>query len=248
MNNITIFSNKEFGQVRIVTINEEPWFVGKDVAEALGYAKARNAIAAHVDAYDKKDAPIQGALGGNQEMTIINESGMYALIFGSKLESAKRFKRWVTSEVLPAIRKTGRYDSEDFENMSTELKAIIMHDRKIQQVEREVLRVDDDLQRFKTDMPILGIEESRITSAVKKKGVDCLGGKNTNAYKDKSLRGRIYSDIYSQLKREFGIASYKAIKRNQCERAIEAIEHYGPPMVLREQIADLNNQVNLVVI
>ncbi|SHF63857.1 BRO-N domain-containing protein [Lactonifactor longoviformis] len=95
--------------MRTVTIDGEPWFVGKDVAEALGYAKARNAIASHVLGEDKKDAPIQGTHGGLQAMTIINESGLYALIFGSKLESAQRFKHWVTSEVLPAIRKTGSY-------------------------------------------------------------------------------------------------------------------------------------------
>lgn len=81
--------------------------MGKDVAEALGYLKARNAISTHVSDEDKKDAPIQGAPGGTQNMTIINESGLYALIFGSKLESAKRFKHWVTSEVLPFIRKHG---------------------------------------------------------------------------------------------------------------------------------------------
>lgn len=83
--------------------------MGKDVAMALGYAKPRNAISVHVDNEDKKGAPIQGDLGGTQEMTIINESGLYSLILSSKLESAKRFKHWVTSEVLPCIRKHGGY-------------------------------------------------------------------------------------------------------------------------------------------
>lgn len=106
---LQIFNNEEFGEVRTVVIDGEPWFVGKDVAEALGYAKARNAIVAHIPEDDRKDAPIQGALGGTQNTTIINESGVYALIFGSKLKSARRFKRWVTSEVLPTIRKTGAY-------------------------------------------------------------------------------------------------------------------------------------------
>lgn len=104
-----VFNNAEFGNVRTMEINGEPWFVGKDVASALGYAKPRNAIATHVDEEDKKDAPIRGDLGGTQEMTIINESGVYALIFGSKLPNAKKFKHWVTSEILPTIRKTGTY-------------------------------------------------------------------------------------------------------------------------------------------
>lgn len=90
-------------------VNNEPWFVGKDVASVLGYAKTRNAIATHVDDDDKKDAPIQGALGGEQNMTIINESGLYSLILSSKLPNAKQFKHWVTSEVLPTIRKHGAY-------------------------------------------------------------------------------------------------------------------------------------------
>lgn len=108
MNELQLF-NFENNQVRTLFINDEPWFVGKDVAEILGYSKARNAIATHVDDDDKKGAPIQGDLGGTQEMTVINESGVYALVFGSKLPSAKKFKHWVTSEVLPTLRKTGGY-------------------------------------------------------------------------------------------------------------------------------------------
>ena len=108
-NKLTVFENTEFGSVRTLVINDEPYFVGKDVALILGYAKPRNAITAHVDEEDKKDAPIQGDLGGTQEMTVINESGLYSLILLSKLPNAKNFKHWVTSEVLPSIRKTGRY-------------------------------------------------------------------------------------------------------------------------------------------
>ena len=96
-------------KVRTLTIDDEPYFVAKDVATILGYKKSRNAIANHVDDFDKKDAPIQGPLGGTQKVTIINESGLYSLILSSKLPNAKKFKRWVTSEVLPAIRRHGAY-------------------------------------------------------------------------------------------------------------------------------------------
>lgn len=109
MNDSIIWENPEFGVLRVIEQDGEPWMVGKDVALALGYAKPRNAIAAHVDAEDKKDAPIQGYLGGTQEMTIINESGLYSLVLSSKLPGAKRFRRWVTGEVLPSIRKDGGY-------------------------------------------------------------------------------------------------------------------------------------------
>lgn len=100
------FNNKE---IRTLAIEGEPYFVGKGVAEVLGYTKARNAIASHVDDDDKKEAPIQGALGGTQSMIVINESGLYSLILSSKLPTAKKFKHWVTSEVLPSIRKHGAY-------------------------------------------------------------------------------------------------------------------------------------------
>lgn len=127
MKDLMIFENAEFGQMRTVTINNEPWFVGKDVAMALGYAKARNAILSHVLEEDKKDAPIQGTPGGTQTMTIINESGLYALIFGSKLESAKKFKHWVTSEVLPSLRKTGSYKIQKELDVDERLKVMKMN-------------------------------------------------------------------------------------------------------------------------
>lgn len=111
MQELQIFKNEEFGEVRTVTINNEPWFVGKDVATSLGYERTADAIRQHVEAEDKGVGEIQTP-GGIQNMTIINESGLYALIFGSKLESAKRFKHWVTSEVLPTIRKTGGYQMQ----------------------------------------------------------------------------------------------------------------------------------------
>ncbi|MCW8105918.1 phage antirepressor [Lactobacillus mulieris] len=112
MKDLQIFSFNGL-DVRTVLIDGEPYFVGKDIAEILGYAKSRNAIKNHVDDEDKKDAPIQGDLGGTQTMTVINESGLYSLILSSKLPTAKKFKHWVTSEVLPAIRKHGGYLTDE---------------------------------------------------------------------------------------------------------------------------------------
>ena len=110
MREIQIFENAEFGKVRTIVIDNEPWFVGKDVATALGYAKPENAIANHVDEEDKTSTLIQGSGSNYKSKTIvINESGVYSLVFSSKLPTAKAFKRWVTSEVLPAIRKHGGY-------------------------------------------------------------------------------------------------------------------------------------------
>lgn len=108
MDRLQIFNNEEFGQIRTVTIDNEPWFVGKDVATALGYKDTSDALKKHVLSEDKLTRRFADS-GQNREMYIINESGLYALIFGSKLDSAKRFKHWVTSEVLPSIRKNGNY-------------------------------------------------------------------------------------------------------------------------------------------
>jgi prophage antirepressor-like protein len=117
---IQIFKNDEFGQVRTTTINGEPWFVGKDVADILGYSNPRDAIAKHVDDDDRNTVAIRDGKG-NPNQTIINESGLYALIIGSKLPTAKKFKRWVTSEVLPSIRKTGSYTADPLQKQRLEI-------------------------------------------------------------------------------------------------------------------------------
>lgn len=109
MNELMIFNNPEFGEIRTVEINGEPWLVGKDVAQALGYSNTKDALARHVDPEDRGGSQIPTP-SGEQEMTIINESGLYSLVLSSKLPGAKKFRRWVTSEVLPSIRKTGGYN------------------------------------------------------------------------------------------------------------------------------------------
>lgn len=119
-NEIQIFKNDEFGQVRTTTINGEPWFVGKDVTDILGYSNPRDALAKHVDDDDRNTVAIRDGKG-NPNQTIINESGLYALIIGSKLPAAKKFKRWVTSEVLPSIRKTGTYTVDPLQKQRLEV-------------------------------------------------------------------------------------------------------------------------------
>lgn len=112
-NKLQVFINEKFGTIRSVSINGEPYFVGKDVAISLGYAKPQNALSAHVDEDDSLKWGITDNIGRKQETTVINESGLYSLIFGSKLDSAKDFKRWITSVVLPTIRKHGMYATDN---------------------------------------------------------------------------------------------------------------------------------------
>lgn len=124
MNQLQVFQNNEFGQVRTLNIDSEPWFVGKDVADALGYANSRDALSKHVDDEDKSDVAIHDG-SQNRNMTIINESGLYSLIMSSQLPSAKKFKRWVTSEVLPAIRKNGTYSVPGYQTKATSVGEVV---------------------------------------------------------------------------------------------------------------------------
>ena len=253
-----IFNNPEFGDVRTIMIDGEPWFVGKDVCAALGYSDTKAGTRRNVDDEDKRGCLV-GTPSGNQQMTVINESGLYSLIFGSKLESAKKFKKWVTSEVLPALRKTGSYGapklpSNPMELLELHYEAIKHVDKKVDNVKsdvdnvkQDVDKVRSDLEQFKLDMPILGVEDNRITKAVRKRGIEVLGSENSNAYKNKSLRSKVYQDIYRELKRQFGVTTYKAIKRNQCDLAVQLIESYKPPLVMAEQINDCNAQETMEV-
>lgn len=120
--NIQIFENPEFGKVRTIVIDDEPWFVGKDVTEILGYTNASKALADHVDSEDKLNNESLSSLG-QRGGWLINESGLYSLILSSKLPTAKKFKHWVTSEVLPSIRKTGSYNLPDFNNPAEAARA-----------------------------------------------------------------------------------------------------------------------------
>lgn len=151
MNELQIFVSKEFGEIRTVTIDNEPWFVGKDVATALGYKNTRQAILTNVMDEDKGVHSVDTP-SGKQEMTVINESGLYALIFGSKLDSAKRFKHWVTSEVLPSIRKHGMYAVDELVNnpellikVATELKEEREKNRELENTVHEMNKTIGEL-------------------------------------------------------------------------------------------------------
>lgn len=137
MNEIKIFENSEFGTLRGVEIDGESWLVGKDVAERLGYSNPRDALARHVDDEDKNTVAFHDGTSGNPNVTVINESGLYALVLGSKLPNAKRFRRWVTSEVLPAIRKTGGYIAGENDMTDDELLARALNVMKIKLEQRE---------------------------------------------------------------------------------------------------------------
>lgn len=242
MDEMKIFSNEEFGDIRTEVINGEPWFVGKDVAEALGYSNASKAIGDHVESEDKGVTKCY-TLGGNQDLTIINESGLYSLILGSKLPTAKRFKHWVTSEVLPTIRKTGGYQQTPPLTTAGQIQLIA---KGYVELEHQVATLGAEVTELKTDMPLYGCEIDEVQQHVKRKGVQCLGGKDSEAYADGSIRSQVYKDIYSQLKREYGcVSTYKSIKRKYIADVHDFIDCYQLPTVLEEQITVANAQQRL---
>lgn len=150
MNNLQIFNSPEFGQVRTIQQNGEPWFVGKDVAEILGYKDTSDAMKKHVDIEDKLTRRFADS-GQNREMYIINESGLYSLILSSKMPKAKEFKRWVTSEVIPAIRKTGGYiaGSENMTDAEIMAKAVLVAQSTIQQRDQRIKELESDVAAAK---------------------------------------------------------------------------------------------------
>ena len=240
MTDIQIFNNPDFGDIRTVEIDGEVWFVGIDIADVLGYQNGSRDINRHVDEDDRLSTQIEYA-GQKRTVTVINESGLYALVFGSKLDSAKKFKKWVTSEVLPAIRKNGSYTMP----VSTNDKIMLLAQGHME-LQQEVDNIKKDMESLKMDLPILPVEEDRITSAVKRKGLSVMGGKNSNVYRDKSIRRKVYQGIYANLKYNFQIKTYRALKRSQVDKAIEIINNYQPPYILAEQIDAANAQQTLI--
>lgn len=199
MNEVEVFSF-ETKEVRTIVYDDEVWFVGKDVATTLGYKKPENAIATHVDDDDKTTTLIQGS-GSNykSKTTLVNESGLYSLIFGSKLTSAKRFKKWVTSEVLPSIRKNGSYQSKPMTAMET----LQLQSKAILETNERLTSVEDDVIELKENALLPAGQYSYIVSRVNKRVNEvsrAFGKKLTQ-----KQRGELYRDINSGIKAITGV-------------------------------------------
>ena len=171
---IQVFNNTEFGEIRSMTIDGEPWFVGKDVAAALGYKESAKAIREHIDDEDK-GVSVLDTPGGKQKTVIINESGMYSLILSSKLEGAKRFKRWVTSEILPSIRKTGAYATD---SAAADYKA---RELRIKEMNAQARLINAETRRLTVLQKEKGLSQVAVdTLAVK--AVERVTGKDLGDY------------------------------------------------------------------
>lgn len=228
MNELQIFNSGEFGDIRTVTIDNEPWFVGKDVATALGYKNTADAIGKHVDVDDKLLSQIAIA-GQRRDVAVINESGVYALIFGSKLESAKRFKHWVTAEVLPSIRKTGSYQKPM--SIAEQIQLLALgnqnHEERIEKLEN-TMTIDYGQQKYIGDL---------VSSIV----IAHLGGKESNVYKE--IGKKVFAECNRDIKTYFDVNARNNIPKLRFAEATEYVKNWHPCTNTVMCIRDCNAQM-----
>lgn len=226
MNNIQIFKNNEFGEVRTLIIENEPWFVGKDIAEILEYRNGSRDINRHVDEEDKRKMMLFDGKQ-NKETTIINESGLYSLILSSKMPSAKKFKRWVTSELLPSVRKSGSCKPlSPQEMMRIQLGMIDDHEDRIKSLESNMV-IDYDQQQT-------------LRQHVNKAVLNALGGKDTEAYA--YISKVVFSECNRDLQDRFKVNSRNNIPRKRYEEAIDYVDHWEPKTNTKLKIDEYNRQ------
>ena len=219
MNELKIF-NFEDDEVTVQLINDEPLFVGNDVSRTLGYSNYRNAVSMHVDDEDKLRTQIEYA-GQNREVTLINESGLYNLIFNSKLESAKRFKRWVTSEVLPAIRKTGTYQipTDPMDALRLMFQATEQTQEKVNQVDARVIHLEQNVKLDPGEYTFIGKMISRKVYQVGKERAYTMNKKQTEA---------LFKSLNKEIAEITGVRTRTQLRQKDYEKVISFVEDWEP--------------------
>ncbi|HAR3115226.1 TPA: phage repressor protein [Staphylococcus aureus] len=205
--------------VRTLEVDGEPYFIGKDVADILGYANGRDALSKHVDAEDKLTSQIATA-GQNRNVTIINESGLYSLIFSSKLENAKRFKRWVTSEVLPTLRKTGAYQIP-----SDPMQALRLMFEATEQTKQEIKNVKDDVIDLKENQKLDAGDYNFLTRTINQRVAHI---QRLHAITNQKQRSELFRDINSEVKKMTGARSRTNVRQKHFNDVIEMIANWFP--------------------
>ena len=225
--------NFEGADIRTFLIDEELYFVGKDVTEILGYQNASKALADHVDDDDKLNNESLSSLG-QRGGWLINESGLYSLILSSKLPSAKKFKRWVTKEVLPSIRKTGVYQARPL-TVQEQIKLIAQGNNEM----------NERLENIEQRMGLPGNMAHEFTQRRNKKIIQVLGGKDSNAYQDKQLRSRTYRAMFAAYKNVFMQDRYNDVPLKRFDEVVKFVSNWFPPYELQSEIQATNAQGNL---
>lgn len=235
MNELKVFQNEEFGEVRSLVINDEPWFVGKDVATVLGYTNPRDALSKHVDDEDKGVAKCD-TLGGKQNLSVVNESGLYSLIFGSKLPSAKKFKHWVTSEVLPTLRKTGKYEipKDPMGALKLMFQAQTQTNEKVEKHDQRIAELENNALLTPGQYNYLSKAVQRKVAQIKKD----LGWKLQT-----KQNSQLYRSINRELDRYIGIKTRSQLRIKDFDKALQFIENwqlsYADKMIIEQLSLDV---------
>lgn len=232
--------NFEGNEVRTLKIDEEPFFVGKDVTEILGYSNSRKALKDHVDEEDKKDGvTIRDSIGREQQPTLINESGLYSLILSSKMPKAKKFKHWVTSEVLPAIRKTGSYQVPQTPEEQLALTMEVTN-RLVGRVDK----VEKDIKHIKDTAEVDEQQRYELLQERKARVMKACGGAESNYYREKKAK-KVFAEFGRDFKKAFEIPRYDCLKKKLFDEAIKFTKQWYPSFVLQREIQNVNAQTSL---
>lgn len=228
MNSLQIFNSEEFGEIRTIEIDGKPYFVGADVAKALGYSNSRKAILDHCKGVTKRDTPTSS---GVQSMSYINEGDLYRLIMKSKLPSAEKFESWVMDEVLPAIRKTGSYQKPM--TVAEQIQLLAQgnqdHEERIEKLEN-TMTIDYGQQKY------LGDLVSRVV-------IEVLGGKKSNAYDE--IGKKVFAECNRDVKTYFDVNARNNIPKLRYQEAVEYIKEWEPCTNTKMLIRDCNAQERL---
>jgi prophage antirepressor-like protein len=226
MNELQIFNSGEFGEIRTIEIDGKPYFVGTDVAKALGYNNPRDAVSRHCKGVVKRDTPTSS---GIQSMSYINEGDLYRLIMKSKLPSAEKFESWVMDEVLPTIRKTGSYQKP--------LTTV----EQIQVIATGFLDHEERLNRLENTMTIDYVQQESIRDLVSSVVIAHLGGKESNAYKE--IGKKVFAECNRDIKIYFAVNARNNIPKLRFEEAMEYVKNWHPCTNTVMCIRDCNAQM-----
>jgi prophage antirepressor-like protein len=231
---LQIFNNSEFGQIRSLVLDDEVWFIGKDITMALGYSNDRKALQDNVDVEDRR--LIQKSLCGtleipNRGVTAINESGLYSLVLRSKLPNAKKFKKWVTSEVLPSIRKTGSYQKPLSTQEMMRIQLGMIDD------------VSDRVTKLENTMNIDYGQQHSLGELISSRVIELVGGKKSNAYRE--IGRKVFTEINHDYKDYFNVNARGNTPRLKYEEAVEYVKNWIPSTNTMMLIKDCNAQVTM---
>lgn len=231
---LQIFNNNEFGQIRSLVLDDEVWFIGKDITMALGYSNDRKALQDNVDADDRRliqKSPEVTLEIPNRGITAINESGLYSLILSSKLSSAKKFKKWITSEVLPSIRKKGSYQKPLSTQEMMRIQLGMIDD------------VSDRVTKLENTMNIDYGQQHSLSELISSRVIELVGGKKSNAYRE--IGRKVFTEINHDYKDYFNVNARGNTPRLKYEEAVEYVKNWIPSTNTMMMINDCNAQVSM---